>query len=435
MLTAVLAVEVWAADGRASAEPVEAKSAKSVGLSILEPTHSPIATQDLIQVMESALAQRGHRVIANPIELARLQIDRGAVLADRLLPFARSEALAAEGWRAYAVVDNQTARARLEAATAAALAVADLSGGVELLAEITLRLGVVLFELGEAKTSAANFRLAYRLAPDRAVTDNEFKPAVVTAFRAAVAAPTVRRAIAVSLEPSIAAVEIDGTTRVAAGESLDLEVGLHLVVIRAPSMNAESKLVDVPAAGAMRIHASLVRDSESAALYRLQSTKMLQIQPRVGMTSNNATAVLEASSLFAELDAMFVVAAIWQGRELALIGQRCMGIPLHCGALAEVRFADQEAVSVAATELVNRLENLMIVDSEVTITTDSRIRSSVTPPPIVVHSPSKPWWKNRWLWLGVGAAAATTTAAIWLIRDPTRDVVIIVDPCQFGQCP
>ena len=243
-------------------------------------------------------------MIADPIAFAQKQVQLGAVVADRLLPFARAEALAAEGWQAYALVDNETARARLSAAFVAALSVADLAGGVELVAETALRLAVIEFELGDATSSSANFRLAQRLAPDRAVTDNEFKPAVVTAFQAAVSAPTVKRAVSVVIEPSDATVEVDGTTRVTSGSgtSLDLEVGLHLVVVSAPSLNAESTIAVVPSGGPATIGAKLTRDRDVTGVF--------SPPPEVGMASADAASVIEATSLFAEVDSTVLVAAV-----------------------------------------------------------------------------------------------------------------------------
>ncbi len=331
----------------------------------------------------------------------------------------------AEGWRNYAVVQMASARSQLVAARQAALEVADLAGGVALVAETSLRLGVIEFELGEA-SAAADFRLAHRLAPDRAVTDDEFKPAVVTAFRAAIAAPTAKRPVNVKVTPANATVEIDGTAR-QSGASVDLQIGLHLLVVRSPGMIAAGNLATVPSAGPAEIGAELAPEP---AMLGLSAGNV-----EVHTSDTVATSILESAWVFSELDAIVIAASVWKGDAMFLVGQRCFGSPLRCSPVVEVPLSSERGLAVAASELIDRLSKAPLRERGATLPASKVVALSKKPIPIDRTLKPRPWWKNHWVWIGVGVAAvaAGTTAAVLSI-DKDSPLVITTDPCEFGSC-
>lgn len=400
-----------------------AMAAADVGVVAVRTAHSPVPKPELEAAVARALRGLGETPVADPAQVARDRLGAGAVRRQRLAGFREARELLAEGWRAYALVQTERARDRLAEARRRALSVADLIGGVELLAEISLRLGVLELELGRAAEAEAEFRLAQRLAPERAVTINQFKPAVVNAFRAAVAAPSIPRPVKLTRRPADVAVEIDGR-RIDPASALELEVGLHLVIGRHAGREPSRELIRVESAG-VSIAVAPAPDPHSAPLFGEGLVAGRRPEP--------ATALAAAATLFADLGGVMLVAAVWRGGEPALIGQWCGGEPLRCGKPVEVRFASSRGLPAASTEVIERArrERRRL---PVTLLGDDRVARAEAE---VVATPaieSRPWWKSPWLWAGVGAAAVAAGTAAILTRDRPIEVVIESDPCQFGGC-
>ena len=400
-------------------------SAETLGVVVVTPRESPVSRAALERAMRLAVTGAGHQAIVDPVARARRRVGQGAVLADRLRPFARAEDLLREGWKSYAQVQMDVAKSRLNAARQAALEVADLAGGVALVAETSLRLGVIEFELGEALASAADFRLAHRLARDRAVTDDEFKPAVVTAFRAALAAPAATRPVSVAVSPKSAEVAVDGTVR--ATGSLELEVGMHLLVVSSPGMIAAGNLASVPSAGAAEIGATLAPEPASRGLFAGNV--------EIGTSPAAATTILESANVFAELGSVLIVSAAWRERDMILVAQKCGELPLRCSPVLEVRLPEEAALAVSSSDLIDRIDRAERTEPSVRVPSLKRVVKSKKPKSdVVIKKPDK-WWQNRWLWIGVGAAAlAVGTTAVILSIDGQSPLVIGADPCEFGRC-
>lgn len=404
--------------------------ADDVGVIAVRPAHSPVSLTQLQDALATALRARGDLAIANPSREARQRLAAGAVLADRLEGFTETAELMRSGWESYASVQYTFARSRLAEARQRARTLTDLAGGLELFAEVTLRLGVIKHELRDFEGAADDFRLAHRLAPTRPVTSDHFKPNIVTAFQAAVASAIPRRSVAIKRTPANVAVEVDGRA-VPAGGSIELEEGLHLMVSRRPGFRSEHTLVQVERSTSS-LAVKLERDLQSGALYADGPGGELAI----GSDEGPATRLAATIALFAELDGVVIAAAVWRNGEPTLVGQWCSGEPLSCGRAVEIRFAGSRGLTIATTELIDRARKeqprfpiTVLVDARLTNPEKRDIGQVVTPP--------TPWWKNKWLWIGVGAGVvAAGTAAIVLASPADPTVVIEVpDPCQFGGCP
>jgi hypothetical protein len=397
--------------------------ADDVGVIAVRPVHSPVSAVELTRALEVALRARGDVAVDNPSRAARGRLSAGAVLADRLDGFTETSELMRSGWQSYASVQYTFARARLAEARQRALTLTDLAGGVELFAEVTLRLGVIKHELRDVAGAADDFRLAHRLAPTRPVTSDHFKPNIVTAFQAAVAAAIPRRGVSVSRSPAGATVIVDGRI-VGPNETVDLDEGLHLVVGMRPGYRSERRLVRVERS-TTEIAVALEPDLRSSPLFGGELT--------AGAEEGPATRLASTIALFAELDGIIVAAAVWRGGEPALVGQWCGGEPLSCGRAVEIRFAGERGLAAATIELVDRAraEERRF---PVTVLGDARITNPEKRESDAVITRS-PWWKNKWLWIGVGAGAvAAGTAAALLVSDGDLRVVIEAPTCQFGGC-
>lgn len=400
-------------------------AAEDVGVVAVRAKHAPIAADKLSEAVAAALRARNHVAVSTPARTARERLVAGAVVRGRLAAFTDAIERMRSGWARYANVEYAVARSRLAEARQQALAVTDLAGGVALFAEVSLRLGVIKHELRDFEGAAADFRLAQRLAPTRPVTIDHFKPDIVTAFQAAVASAIKRRTVTLRRQPAGAALEIDGRPIPTSVEQIDLDEGLHLVVARRPGFLSSRNMVRVERSSD-ELAVTLEPDPRSSPLF---SGKLA-----AGTAEGPATRIAAAVALFAELDAVLIAAAVWRGGQPTLIGQWCGGDRLRCGRPVEIRFASARGLAAATTELVDRAraEERRF---PLTVLDDARITNAEKRDD-VVKPPDPPWWKSKWLWIGVGAGVAVlgTTAAI-LAADSPLDIVIETDPCQFGGCP
>ncbi|HTM21566.1 MAG TPA: hypothetical protein VL172_13690, partial [Kofleriaceae bacterium] len=153
------------------------------------------------QVRDAVAAALGEGAVSDPFGRARASLDAGAVPEGRLEPFRRATQLVEEGWRAYLAVQKTFARDRLGEARHVAEEVLDLEGGRELYAEVSLRLGLVLLDLGEGGEAADLFRLVRALDPEREIGTAEFHPDVVRASGAAAAATVPAQRVVIDTEP------------------------------------------------------------------------------------------------------------------------------------------------------------------------------------------------------------------------------------------
>jgi hypothetical protein len=376
----------------------------------------------------SAAATRAALVTAGawpgePIAVARQRRAEGAVEVGALEPFARARALVDEGWRAYQQVDPAFAEARLVAARREAEALLPLAGGGELMADISLRLGAVRLQRGRRDAAAADFRFAYALDPDRAVTVAELPPPVVDAYRAATKdlAPAV--GLAVTLAPATAAIEVDGHD-LGGARSLELAPGYHTLVARAPGYEPLAQIVAVGPEWAT-LALVLVPDRVAAAL----------AGPfELGIGEAVAGRQAEALLVFAELDALVLAAPVWRRAQPALLAQRCAGVPVRCTRVIERGFADASGVSAAAAAVLGELAQDELVLPP-TLTADARLVLGEPPPGHhVAPGPPRPWYASGWLWAGAGGAAIAAAAVVLLTGDAGVDTVLELGGCDWGGC-
>ncbi|MDB4966558.1 MAG: hypothetical protein JWN44_2247 [Myxococcales bacterium] len=177
--------------------------------------------------------------------------------------FARAAALVAEGRRALGRVE--LARGEAALAQAEALYAPELwrAGVGDEAAEAAKWRGVALFELGQRGEATRAWRRAAALEPATQLTEAMVRPDVARAFAEALR----KRPLAPLTVVSDGIVFVDGRRPNAA--TLELPVGEHLVVARAPGMRPAAKLVDVPAAG-VTATISLEADARAQAIAALR---------------------------------------------------------------------------------------------------------------------------------------------------------------------
>jgi len=361
--------------------------------------------------------------IVDGFAAARASVLEGAVSELELLPFKRANQLLAEGWRSYLEVRASFAAARLAEARTLALSVGHLQGGQALVAEISLRLGVVKLDLKRSAEAADDFRLASALAPERVVTDAEFKPEAVAAFMAAttMAGNRFERVFSFGAGQKI---WIDGAPLPA--PTTRLGEGLHLVVVKAPGYRSRASLLSVSPGEVAPIRTDL--EVDRAAMRVLDGRKGLSL----GSIEDEARRVVSAMLLYSETDSLLLAASVWRRGAPALLGQRCSGQPARCSAIAEIGYSPG-GILVAGGALWRTLASAPLRFPP-TLQVDGRLVQGESRPGAAPLHARRPLWKNRWVWLGAAALTVAGTTAYLLHEPNLAKPVFTGDTCQFGGC-
>ncbi|HRC58586.1 MAG TPA: hypothetical protein PKU97_21840, partial [Kofleriaceae bacterium] len=127
------------------------------------------------------LADPRIEVVGDGVALARRARLAGAVPATTLAEMDAVTSAGVEGWRAYLQVAVPFAASRLAKARSDAESLLPVPGGLELYADLSLRLGAVLLALGRAQEAEEALALALALDPQREVSLLEFSPDIVEA--------------------------------------------------------------------------------------------------------------------------------------------------------------------------------------------------------------------------------------------------------------
>lgn len=413
-LLCVLACVIWR---------VGSAHAERVTILVYPEGGKPESSARVTSVMSAILASAEMEEIDAFAE-AKVALLAGARPAEELETFTRARQSMEEGWRSYLEVRASFASSRLASARTAALAVAALEGGPELIAEVSLRLGVAKLALQRVAEAADDFRLSHALRPDRRVDDAEFRPDVVAAFHAAILEERLQQERRVVLEPAVAELWIDGSLH--QGTSAALQDGLHLVHAKALGYRSQSKLISVSPGSDAPIAIKLTEDP--VALKILLGRPALA----VGVAEVEARQAVSAVTLFAASDTLVFMASVWRRGQPALLGQLCAGQPAKCSAVIEIGYP-VGGLRVAAEQLWRSFDRDELRFPP-TLQVDARLIAGEKAPAEGKDKTAAPLWKNRWLWLGVAGASLATGA--WLLLDGEAEITPIFtgDRCDFGSC-
>ena len=412
--------------GVARAEPV-AVAVVVAGRASMDAPVSPALAEDAVA---RAAGVSGAQVVQAPFARARARLARGAVAAARLQGFGHARALAHAGWRAYLAVEPAAAAQTLARARDAARAVLDLQGGRALHADISLRLGVVLHQLGRADEAAAALREAAALDPGRVVSIAAFAPDAVSAYEAARDAPAAAVTVRIQARPAGAAIELDGRPVGTAPIEVTVPAGPHAIVARAPGYRDRGQVVAIaPGQGPVDIRL----DADALAAAVLRGPEALA----VGRAPDQAGIAVAGLARYAEVDAVVLVASVWRRGAPALLGQRCVmatDAAVRCTRVAEIGYDSPDAVGAAAARLWAVLAAAPSTGAPGLLMDARLLQAEPRPRPRVAREDGCAWCRSPWVWVGVGAAAAVGGAVWALARDQDTTPVVSVDPCMFGAC-
>jgi len=372
------------------------------------------AASDVARAVASA-ADADADAVAN----ARRARAAGAVPAEELSSFAQVARLEAEGWRAYQVtVDAEFAASRLASARSLAERLLALPGGLEVYAEVSLRLGMVLAHLGRRDEAAEALRLAHALDPERLVTTAEFSPDGVAAFDAAVAARRPSATVTITATGR-ATLEVDGRPIGRSPQTVSLTHGQHVVVARARGRISRG-LAGAIGADTRELEVMLEHAPAGGALERDEALA-------AGAGADEATAAVADTMLYAELDELYLVSSVYRGGAPALVGQRCTLARPSCTAVVEIGHPEG-GLEAAARTLVEQLRAAR-ARYGVLLPSDPRVASGERGGR---RDDRCRWCRNPWVLGGGGvvAAAIITGTALLLTRDAPSPIVTI-DPGDF----
>jgi hypothetical protein len=391
------------------------RGARGDGAGVIAASGSESDRGAVAEAMAAAVAEtKPPRVVADAVALARGAVAAGAVPIEQLSPFRHVRDIVDEGWRAYLRVSFELAQARLAAARTEAEALVALQGGSELYADVSLRLGIVLAQLGRTADAQAALALALALDPDRPITLAEFSPEVVAMVEAArVRTPAVRD-VAIASEPPGAIVSVDGKQLGPAPLHASLALGQHVIVARAPLHFAAAQAIAIGEASG---DVALALEPDPAAL-------PLADGARIGLADPGAQELVDAVLRFAELDEVVVVADSDRRGGGALLVQRCAGTPARCTAIVELGYGARDGLPAAARAAWQAVR-----------AADLRYPPGVLGDPRVAgERPVRrcELCRSPWLWSSVGAAAVLGTIAVIAIVSSSRPSPTVgIDPGRF----
>lgn len=416
------AVVAAAAFALISASPATVR-AQRVAVVAVPAAGAPETPAELAAAASTAIG--GAQVIGDGVALARQARSKGAVPAAQLAAMARVIDAGAEGWRAYLQVAVPFAASRLGKARSDAEALLPLAGGLELYADLSLRLGAALLSLGRVEEAEDALALSAALDPEREVSLVEFSPDIVEAVERAKKRQVAQVPLLIET-PGIrgATVEVDGV-RVSGGVTaqggegsstvrINVARGQHVVVVRHRGYEDAAQAIRVPSEGA-EVVLALSPDRGARAL----------AVPVAGMSEEEATNLLEGVLTFAEADDVLFVAASSRRGAPALLAQRC-GASLRCTAVVEIGYARPGLPSAMREAWATLARGELRYPPS--LPSDSRVLPSRT----AGGDGKCRLCRSPWLWAGVGVGVAVTSAIlIFALGQEEPNPVIIVDPGGF----
>jgi hypothetical protein len=244
---------------------------------------------------------------------------------------------------------------------------------------------------------------------------------VVSAYQAARGASRAKATLAIAVAAEVD-VEVDGDPLGRGPRSVEIAAGEHVVVARAGGRRASGQVVLVPAAG-VRVELPLEVDPFAKALGGAAPAGEAPGGPlAIGAGERAVAQVVDAAGVLADLDELWLVVVSWRGGQPTLLGQRCALVPLACTPVREVRFASIARLGAAARQLTRDLVPRVEPGAALgpIVFEDTRATEPELPRHAggrAVGAGGRPWWKNGWLWAGVGAVAVAAGTTVWLLSD------------------
>lgn len=207
---------------------------------------------------------RVRRVLDSRGLMKRLPPELEAVLDGRGVGIADIEAIRA----AFSDDDFKGATRLIQADQSRILQSVASGDPIPALAELSQWRGLIAASLGDEDTAISWFRAAYRFNPAWSPSRKIASPTVLKLFKAAQQPTTVGR-LRVDADPEDAQVRIDGGEIHAAHEKIELQAGMHLVIISKPEHAPDAELVEIKEGKTGKITVALQKESKDDRAARL----------------------------------------------------------------------------------------------------------------------------------------------------------------------
>jgi hypothetical protein len=384
-------------------------AAERVGVIAIEGRDAPADRDELARATAAALPDPSLDALAT----ATKNIRAGAVTRARLDRFTQVRAVADQGWQAFLQVQPDAAKTQLQRALVAAEDLLGLDGGLEVYADVSLRLGAVLDYQGDKDGAGIAIRAALAIDPDRELSEREFSPDVLLAVEAARAvSPPTRTVRFTGTTPARTkvAIEVDGVARGDAPVEADLAHGNHVAIARSIGHAPRAIAFAVDATGSTQHVLDLDTDPFAAAA----EAGVARDTPDA-----RATAAVEAALLFGEVDAVLVVATTWQRGDPTLLVQRCAGTPVRCTPIQEYGYGSARGLRIALATAIADVSSAAATLAASTLAGDDRLDA---------EPPTECWTCKPWVIASAGALAVTATVlTIVLLADKPKRLEVTLD--------
>lgn len=354
----------------------------------------------------------GGTVVADAVGDARTAAAEGAVPLAQLARFRAVRDEIEQGVRAYKNVKLELAQQRLVAARLDAEAALELPGMVVLYAEATLRLGITFAQLGRQEEAHDAIALALALDPDRPITALEFAPDTIALIDTVRGMTRPSRKLAITTEPSHAALVVDGKDAGFSPATLELATGSHVVIARAPLHHAVARAFSVG------------DKTPDLAIPLPPQDEELASGADIGTPDDAAQIVIDRTLELANLDDVVLIAMTERRGGPTLLVQRCAGQPARCTAVAELGYADRSGIAAAARSVWQSVR-----------TADLRYPPNLFSDPRLIGNLEEAHCRlcrSPIVWAGVGIVAiGVTIAIVAAVSGSHPPPTVTVDPTSF----
>ena len=281
-----------------------------------------------------------------------------------------------------------------------------------LLAAVNLWLGICQWAAGDPQTAAASFVRSAQLPSRPAPDPNLLPPALIKAYREAIAAP--RPDVMCKVDPPIrvAQLQIDGRRPLSAGSEFRVSVGTHYLAltVRCPSTS--------PGEECRALQEQ--RDGQGIRSFRLEATSLhCHVELPVAIPSTNITCATLSEARDAKFVASLTKEAGAGGTLVVSLTER--RIELGLCPVARTTDSSPPARAAFSRQLVAQLDQQETPSRVVARSLDLLL--SREPRPGVKPAMSS-WYEKWWIWALLGAGVAvTTTAAVVATRSDNIKVV------------
>jgi hypothetical protein len=363
-------------------------------VAVIDATAGPTGDPEVTELVNRIDAQLDKELDLVPVASERRPALVGGIPDERQGTASEARSALTRARDALVRFDHADAIAEADRGLARALELAPDAEISKLLADLAFARGLARHGAKLSTEASGDFALVHRLDAGRTLDPVKYKRDVVAVFDAAA---TAGDPVALDIEaPAGATVWVDGTAVGEAPAAVLLSPGLHAVTVTGPTLVTRGQIAEVPATGTgLKIRVDAAEASSTVIVHRLRRAVA------AAAAADDDAALTDAVALLVRGVGAQDAIVVGRDGEGALITRLYSG---RTGTLGEPKpgaGADPERL-LAPVRPIRRALPPDGPDPEVPL-----------PPPV-------PWWKRRWVKIGIGSGVAVgvLTTIVVLVTQP-----------------